>query len=67
MTAEEAVEAYARARMARGELLTWWYDEETSEATLFVPDDVDITSFPTRIAGVPTHIKQLPRPLRSAG
>lgn len=50
--------------MARGELLTWWYDEERREATLYIPDDVDVESFPSQIAGVPTQIKRLPRPLK---
>lgn len=63
MTAKKALEAYARARMARGELLTWRYDEERREVTLFVPDDVDVESFPSEVAGVPTHITRLPRPL----
>jgi hypothetical protein len=63
MTAEQAVERYARDRMADGELLTWRYDRQTRHATLFVPDDVEVMSSPTCIAGVPTSIRQLPRPL----
>lgn len=64
MTAEQAVEAYARERMARGELLTWRFDTADCLATLYVPDDVEIASFPSRIAGIQTEVKQLPRPLR---
>ena len=63
MTAEQAVERYARNGMADGELLTWRYDRQTRHATLFVLDHVDVMSFPTCIAGVPTSIRQLPRPL----
>ncbi|HYR13416.1 MAG TPA: hypothetical protein VEQ67_04245 [Mycobacterium sp.] len=63
MTAEQTVERYARNRMADGELLTWRYDRQTRHAALFVPDHVDVMSFPACIAGVPTSIRQLPRPL----
>ena len=63
MTAEQAVETYARERMARGELLTWRFDPKPRRAVLFIPDDVEIASFPAQIAGVPTWITQLPRPI----
>lgn len=58
MIAEQAVERYARHRMADGGLLTWRYSRQTRHATLFVLDDVEVTSFPTSIAGVPTSIRQ---------
>jgi hypothetical protein len=63
VTAEQAVETYARERMARGELLTWRFDAKPQRAVLFVPEDVEIASFPSQIAGVPTRITQLPRPM----
>jgi hypothetical protein len=63
MIVEQAVERYARDRMADGELLTWHYDRQTRHATLFVSDHVELMSYPTCIAGVPTSIRQLPRPL----
>ena len=58
-----AIEAFARRRMARGELLTWKYDDEAGVTTFYVPDDIEVVAFPTRIAGVPTKIKRLPRPI----
>jgi len=61
MTAEQAVERYARDRMAGGELLMWRDDRRTQHATLFVPDHVEVMSYPTCIAGVHTSIRQLPR------
>jgi hypothetical protein len=63
MTAEQAVEKYARDRMARGELLTWKYNAKHRRVTLYVPLDVEVKTFPRRIAGVPTTIKRMPRPV----
>lgn len=61
--AERAVEAFARKLMARDELVTWEYDKEGHFVVLYVPYDVDATSFPEQIAGVPTQIEYLPRPI----
>jgi len=61
--AERAVEAFARKLMARDELVTWDYDKEGHIVVLYVPDDVDATNFPEYVAGVPTQIEHLPRPI----
>jgi hypothetical protein len=64
---EQRVEAYARERMARGEVLTWRYDRTHHTVTLYVPDDVDLCTFPEHIAGVPTAVKPRPRPITGTG
>jgi hypothetical protein len=63
MTAEQDIETYARGRMARGELLTWQLDPSHHHVALFIPLDVESGTFPDQIAGVPTEIHRLPRPL----
>lgn len=63
MTAEQVVEKYARDRMARGELLTWKYNAKDRRVTLYVPLDVEVETFPRRIAGIATTIKRIPRPV----
>ncbi|MCV7423808.1 hypothetical protein H7K45_24950 [Mycobacterium yunnanensis] len=65
MNAEKAVAAYARRRMARGELLTWQFDADHHRATLYVPEGVPVSSFPKEIAGIAMRIRHLPRPVHS--
>ncbi len=63
MTGPQEVEHYAQERMARGEVLTWYYDAQCGEATFYVPDDVQVGTFPENIDGIHIRVRKLPRPL----
>ena len=63
-----AVEAYARKRMAAGELLTWSYDHQLQRVTFFIPDDSDESNYPAAIDGIRVLLRKLPRAVHlSAG
>lgn len=61
----QAVDQYARARMARGEVLGWAEGREPRSAILLVRHGVNPSSFPDAIHGVTIRLREIvePRPL----
>ncbi|MEV5255925.1 hypothetical protein AB0K98_29700 [Streptomyces werraensis] len=58
----ELVRAYAERRMMKRELITWKFDEIERTVTFFIPDDVDVSTYPDSLFGYRVLLHPLPRP-----